>query len=103
MNKKLSSLLSLCQRAGFLVSGEGPSEIAIKKKNGKLVLISSEASNNTKKKFINAADYYDTPIHTIECSKEEFGQIIGKGERSVIVICDANFKNQIEKLILCDM
>ena len=51
LKNKFFSMLSLCQRAGRLVSGELPCENAVKSGKAKLLIIAEDASANTKKKF----------------------------------------------------
>lgn len=98
MNKKLLSMLSLCQRAGKLMSGELSAEKALKSGEAFLVIVASDASDNTKDKFNKKAFYYNVPVAV--CSdKAELGHSIGKDYRSVLVICDVNFANKIKELI----
>ncbi|MDR2939473.1 MAG: ribosomal L7Ae/L30e/S12e/Gadd45 family protein [Clostridiales bacterium] len=98
MDRRLKSLLSLCQKAGKLVSGEALCENALKAQLARLVIISEEASDNTKKKFINKSFFYK-----IDCfvygMRVELNAAIGKENRSTIVITDDNFANKIRALI----
>ena len=52
MNDRVLSLLSLATKAGKTAGGEALVEKAVKQGKASLVIISSEASENTKKKFI---------------------------------------------------
>ena len=94
-------MLSLCQRAGRLVSGELPCENAVKSGKAKLLIIAEDASANTKKKFENAAF-----AHKTECivmgNKIELGQTIGKDMRSSVAITDEGFAQQLKKLACPD-
>lgn len=58
MFHKSLSLLSICQRAGKLVSGEVAVENAIRSHEVCLIIVSEDASENTKKKFKNSSEYY---------------------------------------------
>ena len=58
---RVLSLLGLSKKAGRLVSGEFSTETAVKTGKACLVLVSREASENTKKKFRNMCDYYRVP------------------------------------------
>ncbi len=49
-NQHYLSLLGLCMRAGELVTGEELTLEAVRKKNVALVLLASDASENTAKK-----------------------------------------------------
>ena len=51
MNDRILSLLSLATKAGKTVGGEMLVEKAVKEGKASLVIISSEASGNTRKKF----------------------------------------------------
>ena len=101
LKNKFFSMLSLCQRAGRLVSGELPCENAVKSGKAKLLIIAEDASANTKKKFENAAF-----AHKIECivmgNKIELGQTIGKDMRSSVAITDEGFAQQLKKLACPD-
>ena len=101
LKNKFFSMLSLCQRAGRLVSGELPCENAVKSGKAKLLIIAEDASANTKKEFENAAF-----AHRTECivmgNKIELGQTIGKDMRSSVAITDEGFAQQLKKLACPD-
>ncbi len=96
-NNKFLSLLGLCQRAGKLVSGELPCEKAIKSGKVKLLIISEDASDNTKKKFSNTALQNNVEFICTE-NKESIGRAIGKDLRSTAAIVDEGFARQLKKL-----
>ena len=52
-DRKILNLLGLAQKAGKIASGEFSTEKAIKGGQAKMVVISADASGNTKKKFHN--------------------------------------------------
>lgn len=47
------SLMGIAKKAGKIVSGEFQTEQAVKSGRACLVVLSAEASDNTKKKFLN--------------------------------------------------
>lgn len=98
MDKKLLSLLGLCQRAGRLVSGELSCENAVKEGNAQLIILAGNASKNTKKKFENTSAYYNVKL-TCMGAKEEIGSALGKEERAVVVITDKGFSDKIIQLL----
>lgn len=99
MNRKLRSMLSLCQRAGKILTGEDTVEINIKSGDALLVIIADDASENTKNKFENKCKYYNIPYY-IYSTKEELSSCIGKYNRSVYAIIDKGFAEKIgEELI----
>lgn len=94
---KAYALLGLCMRAGKLSGGEAAAHAAIRSGECRLVILSEDASENTKKKFANAAIYYK-----VDClqwgTKEELGRAIGKAQRSVLAVCDEGFAAQLRSL-----
>ena len=102
MNRQILSLLSLCQRAGKMKTGENTVEKAIQKKEAKLVIIPEDASDNTKKLFRNMCKYYEVPME-IFATKEELGHWIGKAYRASICILDEGFAKSIVKKISLNM
>ena len=96
--KKVLNLLGLATRAGKTASGEFMTEKAIKSGKAYLVIVSEEASDNTKKKFADSAAYYNKKV-VIYGDKFELGKAIGKNERSVIVIKDGGFAKKIIDMI----
>jgi ribosomal protein L7Ae-like RNA K-turn-binding protein len=96
VNNKVLSLTGLCARAGKLQSGELPVEKAIKKGSGQLLIIAEDASENTKKKFRNMAEYRELP-YLFYGDRETLGRAIGKEFRSVICITDEGFAGSIKK------
>lgn len=101
MNRKLQSMLSLCQRAGKIVTGEDTVEANVKSQTALLVLIAEDASENTKNKFMNKCKYYNIP-YCICFTKEELSGCIGKFNRSVYAIVEKNFADKI-RMELSDM
>lgn len=91
-------MFGLANRAGKLVSGEEIVRNSVRQGKVKLVVISEDASDNTKKRFINTAAFYKVPVQ-IWGEKAQLGSNIGKSERSVIGICDDGFTKSIISLI----
>ena len=92
--RRAASLIGLAQRAGKVASGEFAAEKAIRQGAAALVLLSGDASGNTKKKFTNLANTHKVPRKEY-LDKVSLGQCIGKGERSCLVITDAGFAGTI--------
>lgn len=99
MNHKISTMLGFAQKAGKLVSGENGCEVAIKKGETNLIIISEDASHNTKIKIKTLCSSYN--IRHIEWGwKNHIGQSIGKSPRAVIGVVDKKFAEHIWKLYL---
>jgi len=92
--EKLYNFLGLCKKAGKLVSGAFQTEEAIQNKSACLVIISEDASDNTKKKFTDKCTFYDIP-YMIYGNKELYGKALGKDERTSIAILDMGFSTKI--------
>ena len=60
-NDKVLSMLGIAAKSGNVVSGEFSTEKAVKSGQAYLVIVSSEASENTKKSFFNMTDFYHVP------------------------------------------
>lgn len=78
--KKVLNLLGLATRAGKTASGEFMTEKAIKSGKAYLVIVSEEASDNTKKMFENSCAYYKVPVYQFE---RRAGTRDGKRDESV--------------------
>lgn len=97
-SKKVLSFLGLATRAGKLLSGEFVVEKTIKAGAAKLVIISADASDNTKKKFGNMCTYRKIPIF-YEFDRFELGKATGKEYRVSVVITDEGFAEAISSLL----
>ncbi|MDO4765760.1 MAG: ribosomal L7Ae/L30e/S12e/Gadd45 family protein [Eubacteriales bacterium] len=95
MNKQWG-IIALCQKAGALVSGEFATMEAIKSGKAYLVLLASDASANTKKKFTDKANYREIPVLEIG-SSEELGKAIGKGFRTSAAVIEPGFAQSIRR------
>ena len=97
MNNRLLSMLGLCMKAGKLKSGEFQTEAAVKSGDAFLVILATDASFNTKKKFNDMCTFYETPVIEYE-TKESLARAIGKEERAMLAVCDEGFAGSIHKL-----
>ncbi|MDI3310808.1 MAG: ribosomal L7Ae/L30e/S12e/Gadd45 family protein [Thermoanaerobacterium sp.] len=91
---KFYSMLGLCRKAGKLIPGSVSVEKGIAKLNVCLVVISEDASENTKKKFITLCNANDIP-YIIAGKMFYIGKSIGKGDTAVIGITDENLSNKL--------
>jgi len=95
---KVLSLLGLIARARKMITGEELVVAEIQKKRVHLVLLSKDASENTKKKIYNKCDYYRIPLREL-CTREQLGHAIGKEKRVVLGISDQGFAAKLTALI----
>ncbi|MBQ7795311.1 MAG: ribosomal L7Ae/L30e/S12e/Gadd45 family protein [Lachnospiraceae bacterium] len=95
---RILGLLGLAAKAGKVQSGEFSTEKAVKSGRGFLVIVSEEASENTKKMFRNMCTYYEVPYYEFG-GKEELGHALGKEMRASLAIQDEGFSKAIMKLM----
>ncbi len=93
---KVLSLIGLATKAGRTASGEFSTEKAVKSGQASLVIVSEEASGNTKKKFQNMCTYYEVPICFFG-TKNELGNAMGKEFRASLAILDEGFGKALKK------
>ena len=93
---KVLSLVGLATKAGRTVSGEFSTEKAVKSGQAGLVIVSEEASDNTKKKFHNMCTYYKVPPYVFG-TKEELGSAMGKEFRASLAVLDEGFGSALKK------
>ncbi|MFD2116786.1 L7Ae/L30e/S12e/Gadd45 family ribosomal protein [Paenibacillus yanchengensis] len=87
---KALSLLGLATRAGKLISGDEIVLKAVRQRNCSLVIIAGDASSNTKKKFADKCRTYGIQLAEAY-DREQLGKAIGKEDRVIIAITDAQF------------
>ncbi len=97
-NDKVLSMIGMAARAGAVSSGEFSVEKSVKSKQGKLVIVAEDASDNTKKMFKDMCRFYHIPIR-IYGTKEELGHWTGKAYRASICILDEGFAKSVIKKI----
>ena len=93
---KVLTYLGLATRAGKTVSGEFSVEKSLKQRKARLVVVSEEASENTKKKFRNMCEFYEVPVYFL-ADKEELGKFCGKEFRASLAVQDENFAKAMLK------
>ena len=93
---KVFSLIGLATRARRVVSGEFSTEKSVKSGRSHMVIVSEEASDNTRKMFTNMCTYYHVPVCFFG-KKEELGHSMGKEFRASLAITDEGFAKTLVK------
>lgn len=102
--KKIESYLGLARRAGKIVSGYQTCVHTISKGNIKLIIVASDAAENTKDKFENLCSRYDVGFE-VYGTIDKLSEMTGFTGRGIYGITDRNFAEvmikeiQNEKLI----
>ena len=89
-------MVGIATKAGRTASGEFMTENAIKSGKAALVVLAGDASDNTKKKFMNMCEFYDVPIR-IYSTKDELGHAMGKEFRASMAVTDEGLAQTIMK------
>ncbi len=93
---KIFGLIGLSKRAGRLAGGEFSVTASIKDGSARLVILASDASDNTKKNITNSCKFYNTDY--IEYGTlEELGRFTGSDIRAAVAIKDDGFAKAIKK------
>ncbi len=94
MKDKALNMLGMAARAGEVCSGEFAVEKSVKSGEAVLVLIATDGSDNTRKKFRNMCAFYDVPFVEY-ATKDTLGHAIGKDQRSSVSITDVGLAKAI--------
>lgn len=98
MNSRINGLIGLAMRAGKLAVGDGRATEQSRKDKSFLLLVSNDASDNTRKKYTNMSEYHKLPIITLDIDRYEFGRMVGREFAVVAAVCDKGFADGILKL-----
>jgi ribosomal protein L7Ae-like RNA K-turn-binding protein len=85
MPNEIASLLGLCRRAGQVIAGEFAVEKAIKAGKAAVLLLSSDASERTRKRFAGFAERAHIPWFQI-AARDELGWAIGQPPRVTVAV-----------------
>lgn len=96
MADKVLSMIGLAAKSGKVVSGEFSVEKTIRSGRSYLVIVSEEASENTRKKFDDMTKYRGVPMY-LYGTKEALGRCIGKEFRASLAITDENLAKAVEQ------
>lgn len=98
VSEQFYRMLGLAVKAGGAVFGEGAVKDSLKAHSAKLVLVSSDASDNTKKKFFNSCDFYTAPYFEFG-DKYSLGKATGKGFAVVIAVTNDGIAKKLIELL----
>lgn len=100
-SEKFFRLLGLATRMRGIVFGEGAVKDAIKGGKAELVVLSQDASDNTKKKFFNSCEFYS--VNILEYSDRfTLGRYTGREFAVVLAITNQGIANEM-RLCLDDL
>ena len=98
-------MLGFAMRAGRIVIGADLVAVAMAKRGKdrpRLVLVSSDASEATKKRAFSKSEFYGIEARQMELTCDELGRLLGKTySPAVIGITDDGFAEQIKLALIC--
>jgi len=94
---KFYNFIGISKKAGYTVEGYNKCEESIKRRKLFLIILSEEASENTKKKFSNYSSKYGVPVIS-GLPKEELGRCLGLDEINILGISDQKMALQLIKI-----
>lgn len=90
-------MLGLSVRAGGVAFGEGAAKDSLRANTSSLIVVSSDASENTKKKFRQSSDFYHTPYFEFG-DRYSLGKACGREFAVVISITNESLGNRLVEL-----
>jgi len=88
--KSLLFRIGLGRRAGKLIVGTDMVCDGVRDGKVILILMASNVSQNSEKRILGCAKYYDTEVKTIDITTEELGAAIGKTAVACVGVTDEN-------------
>ena len=101
MNKVLG-LLGLAKKAGQLEVGEEPTGAAARAKDARLLLIASDAAENSYRRLRHFADAGACLYAKLPCTKDELGSALGRTSCAMVAVTDVGFAEAIAKKLAED-
>ncbi|WP_422445733.1 L7Ae/L30e/S12e/Gadd45 family ribosomal protein [Thermoanaerobacterium sp. DL9XJH110] len=92
------SLLGIAQKARKIISGQEAVERAVGSRKVFLVIISEDASENTRKKFFDLCDRHKVQV-ILWGKSGHLGKAIGKEDRKVVGVADKGLAKEVLKRI----
>lgn len=84
INDKIKGYIGLCRAAGGVTVGFDLILADVRAKRARLVLVSSDASERTRKQLSDKCSFYSVPCVLTGISSGELGKTVGKGEISAL-------------------
>ena len=95
MDKVLNNL-GLCLKAGYLISGTDAVCESLRFNKTCYIFLASDASDNTKKKILDKAKFYNVEVN-MEYTSLELSSALGKSGRMALGITNEKFLKILKK------
>ncbi len=97
-NEKFFRMLGLAARMRGIAFGEGAAKDAIREGKAYLVIVASDASENTKKKFKNTCGFYSARMAEYS-DKITLGRYTGRGFAVVLAVMNQGIAEELSKCL----
>ena len=94
---KLLNLIGLAKKAGKLETGEEPVGAAARARHARLILIASDAADNTRRRAKHFGDAGECICLEIPAAKEELGRALGRTSCAMVALTDVGFAEAVAK------
>lgn len=91
------SLLGLAKKAGRLEAGEEPVGAAARARDARLILLASDAAENTARRAKHFADAGVCLCVNVPATKDELGRAVGRSSCAMLAITDIGFAEAVAK------
>jgi ribosomal protein L7Ae-like RNA K-turn-binding protein len=98
MTPKAAQMLGMAMRARKVITGEEMVLQAVRNGQARLVLLASDASENTAKKVHDKCSYYGVSCVTTG-DRYSLGHAIGKDGRVTVAVTDGKLAESIQRLL----
>jgi ribosomal protein L7Ae-like RNA K-turn-binding protein len=98
MNPKAATMIGFAKRSGNLASGFTAVSIQLKKGKAKLVVLSEDIAEDSKRKLVNLCKATGTPC-CFHGSRDDLGHAIGRDATTAIAIMESKFAKIVEENI----
>ena len=97
MNDGFLQFLGIAWRARALIAGEYPCLEALRAGRGELLVLAADASENTAKRLLAAAERHAIDCH-LAYSKLELGNAVGQSQRVALLVVDPRIARKLQQL-----
>ena len=94
---KLLNLIGLAKKAGKLEVGEEPVGAAARSKHARLILIASDAADNTRRRALHFGEAGECICLALPETKEALGKALGRTSCAMLAVTDVGFAEAIAK------
>ena len=92
---RILSLLGLALRGNHLVVGEEPVEAVARARDARVLLLASDAADNTRRRVEHFADAGQCIWLRVPFTKEEIGRAVGRSSAAIVAVTDIGLANAV--------